>query len=221
MQSIDVVLVFMFFFSAVCIQHGTKIHPAWPNKYSILNIWFILKNVNGKMSIQLNCSIGGCRKTSNTYYQRIEPSQRLRKTFSDLCVEFSRCCLAPLTIRMNEWMNEQSCVCDGEFISKLTLFYIIENLIHKQTAHTQTRTRTHAYTHTFCIQISNYTHEYVQPSTINMYYILVFITQGTYYLTYECALWNVAGSQQPQHRLLASDKSKMDSHLLKEIFLRE
>lgn len=45
-----------------------------------------------------------------------------------------------------------------------------------------------------------------------MYYILVFITPDTYYLTFECAHWNVAGSQKP---LLASDKNENGQPFIK------
>lgn len=70
MQSIDVALLFMFLFWCLCAT-WKKIHPALPSKYSTLNIWFIPENVNGRMSIQLNCcSIGGCTNSSIACQQR-------------------------------------------------------------------------------------------------------------------------------------------------------
>lgn len=84
-----------------------KIHPALPKKYSILNIWFISKNkvnASGRISIQLNCSIGMRTNTSNTPPKKI--TKQLSKIVFDLCVDFFFWCLASFTTRMNEWTNK-------------------------------------------------------------------------------------------------------------------
>lgn len=93
------------------VRNMEEIHPALPNKYSTLNIWFIPENANSRMSIQLNCcSIGGCTAPSIAYQQRM-PNQFEWNSIWFMCWIF------PLVFgsfynpnkwmdeRMNEWTN--------------------------------------------------------------------------------------------------------------------
>lgn len=85
-------------------------------------------------------------------------------------------------------------------------------MIHK-TNHTHTRTFTY-------FTLSNYQHyTHVQPSTMSMVlYFGIHHTRHVLSHVWMRALWNVCG-RVTQYSLLASNKNKMDSHLLKEIFV--
>lgn len=161
------------------------------------------------------------------------PAKKIYQTSSgeiafDLCVEFSRWCLVPFTTRINEWtdgrMNEWIIVCLWRWI-----YLEIEVILHHRKFDPQTnrtwfymRIYTNAHKHTYVILIFQCTHMCMyymfQPWTIDIYYILVFIAQGTYNLTFERAHTGMWPGHNSHSGLLASDKNKMDSHLFEEIF---
>lgn len=158
-----------------------EIHPALPNKYSTLNIWFIPENANSRMSIQLNCcSIGGCTAPSIAYQQR-KCQTSLNGIAFDLCVEFSRWCLAPFITRTNEWtnewMSERTIVCLWRWI-----YLEIDVILHHRKFDPQTN-RTHTYVriyaHTHILHPNMPMHTYVciymfRPSTFNNQHVLHF-----------------------------------------------
>lgn len=141
--------------------------------------------MNGKMSIQLNCTIGKRTPTHTLSTPPKEITKHLSKIVFDLCVNFSSRCVWLLL--QPESMN----VCLWRWIiSELMLFHIIENLIHKHTAPTHAHTRTHAH-HSAFVRIKFYM-LYNVHSTFSNQHVLVFWNSSR-----SKAYSNVAGSSWP------------------------